>query len=290
MTGKDILSVLNFRAFRPEPDDPSAPWKKRFPKSRTLLLSLSKAAIFWKTVKSNGRVGDGEMIAGDPKETLATLTPRINELTENGWCAVSLNTRYVISLEANLSRRAGSEEALQSNPRSVLGARYERGKRYAVTHNPETNSSILLTCDEEHIRKLEAQFKEANFKVNRICCGTYVLLRHALSLTNTNPKSGENPKSYFYVICCQGSVCALVQSADNWLELRSRPDVYGEDLTPLYELLSPFQARLTPEMEVVLMCDEPLPGLADKLRQLFAGHTFTDLTEPDLLWNLLIQH
>lgn len=290
MNGQDILSVLNFRAFRPEPDDPSASWKRRFPKIRTLLMSIGKATIFWKTVKSNGQLGEGEVLTGDPKETLATLTSRAGELAENGWCAVSLNTRYVISLESNLSRRPGSEAALKTNPRSVLGARHERGKRYAVTHNPETNSSILLTVDEEHIRKLEAQLKEGNFKVNRICCGTYILLRHALALTNTNPKSGENPASYFYVICCQGSVCALVQSADNWLELRSRPDVYTDDLTPLLDLVAPFQARLTPEMEVVLLCDDVVEGLADKLRQVFAGQKFTDLTQPNLLWNLLIQH
>jgi len=290
MTGKDIFAVLTFRAFRPEPDDPTAQWKKRFPKIRTLLMSFGKAAIFWKTVKSNGQVGEGDTISGDPKETLPTLSARATELAENGWCAVSMNTRYVISLEANLSRRAGSEEALKSNPRSVLGARYERGKRYAVTHNPETNASILLTCDEEHIRKLEAQLKEANFRVNRICCGTYILLRHALSLTNTNPKSGDKPASYFYIVCCQGSVCALVQSADNWLELRSRPDVYTEDLAPLLDLVTPFQSRLTPDMEVILTCDEPMAELAAKLRETFAGHKFTDLTQPDLLWNLLIQN
>lgn len=289
MNGKDVLSVLKFSAFRPEPDDPSAPWKRRFPSARTLLVSFGKAAIFWRAIKANGQPGEGDVILGDPKESLSLLGSRAAELTENGWCGVSLNSRYVISLEANLSRRAGSEEALKSNPRSVLGARHERGKRYAVMHNPETNSSILLTCEEEFIRKLEGQLKETGFQAARICCGTYILLRHALSLTNTNAKSGEKPASFFYIICCQGSVCALVQAEDNWLELRSRPEVYSDDLTPLIDLLTPFQSRITAGMEVVTLYDEPMPELDEKLRKLFFGHKFRDLTQPSILWNLLSQ-
>lgn len=290
MTGSDLTSVLKFSAFRPEPDDPSASWRRRFPSERTTLVSLGRNTLAWRGMQRNGKIGDREnLLRGDPKESLAQVSFQIKELADHGWTAVSLNTRYVISLETNLSRRPGSEETIKTNPRSVLGARYERGKRYAVTHNPETNSSILLACDEDHIRKTEVMLTEAGIRVGRVCCGTYVLLRHALSQTNVT-KSGEKPASFFYIICCQGSVCALVQDQDRWLELRSRTDVYDETVDPALELLAPFKQRLAEGTEVVVACDNPMPELIGPLGELFSGLKVNDLSQPNLLWTLIAQN
>ena len=171
----------------------------------------------------------------------------------------------------------------------MLGARYERGKRYAVTHNPETNSSILLTCDEENIRKVETMLREAGLQLGRIFCGTYLLLRHALSQTNT-AKGGDKPTSFFYVICCQGSVCAMVQDEDRWMELRSRTDAYEDTVDPALELLAPFDQRIPAESEIVLVCDTLMPEMAAGLERIFNGHKITDLSQPDLLWTLAAQN
>ena len=264
MSKVDIKSVLNFSAFRPEPDDPSAAWRRRFPKMRTLFLGFGRNSLSWRTIERTGKVEGMEIVRADPKETLAQSSSRLKELAENGWCAVSLNTRYVISLETNLSRRPGSEELLKSNPRAVLGGRYERGKQYALTHNPETNSSILFSCDEEQTRRVETLCKEAGLQVGRVACGTYVLLRHALSTVNTT-KGSEQPVSTIFVVCCEGAVCALVQDQDRWLELRSRTDVYETDFAPITDLIAPFQARLAPQVSITLIADEPLPGFTDQL-------------------------
>jgi hypothetical protein len=225
------------------------------------------------------------------KELFAELGPAIKNDTADGWCMVSLDSRYVISVENNLSRKKGSEDAVKKDPRSVLHARFERGKRYAVTHNPETNSSILLAMDEENVKKTEAFCKEQGLKPGRICCGTYVLLRHALGATNSK-KGSENPVSVLYVACCSGSVCALLQEKDNWMELRSRPDLFepGGDIAPLVELLRPFQERLGPDRGLVVACDEPVPGLPEKLAELFPGRPINDLTEPGLLTRLLYRN
>ena len=289
MTPRDILSVLNFSAFRPEPDDSTAAWKRRFPTQRTALISIGRATLIWRGVQRNGRPGAGDFLRGDPKELLSQAVLPIKDAVDAGWCAVSLNTRYVISLETNLSRRPGSEEVIKSNPRSVLGARYERGKRYAVTHNPETNSSILLTCDEENIRKVETMLREAGLQLGRIFCGTYLLLRHALSQTNT-AKGGDKPTSFFYVICCQGSVCAMVQDEDRWMELRSRTDAYEDTVDPALELLAPFDQRIPAESEIVLVCDTLMPEMAAGLERIFNGRKITDLSQPDLLWTLAAQN
>lgn len=281
-----VKAILTFSAFRPEPDDPGASWKSRFPKKTTALLHIGRNTIGYCLVDAAGQVAPGEEKQGEYKEVFKELGPVIKSAAHDAWCAVSLDTRYVISIETNLSRKKGSEEALKKDPRSVLHARYEKGKRYGVTHNPETNSSLLLTMDEENIKKVEALCKEQHLHVGRMCCGTYVLLRHALGVTNSK-KGSEQPISALYIACCRGSVCALLQVRDNWMELRSRPDLFGTDLQPLLELLAPFAERLEPEAPVVLACDEPVEGLAEKVEELFPGHGLNNLTQTGLLAKLL---
>jgi hypothetical protein len=282
-------SVLNFSAFRPEPDDSSAAWKSRFPKKTTALIHLGRNIVSYGLLAPDGEVTSGESKQGEYKEVLKELGPVIKAATHDGWCVVSIDTRYVISVETNLSRKKGSEDALKKDPRSVLHARYEKGKRYAVTHNPETNSSLLLSLDEENIKKFEAAAKEQQLKIGRMCCGTWVLLRHALSVTNKK-KGSEQPFSGLYIVCCHGSVCALLQEKDTWMEVRSRPDLFTDDLQPLADLLAPFAERMSPEAQLVLACDEPVEGMPVKISELFPAQTLNDLTEPGLLAKILLQN
>ena len=289
MKAIDLKSILNFSAFRPEPDDPSALWGKRFPDEKTTFLGIGRAKITWREISSALPHVPLDSAQGEIKETLPQVADAIKAQPGKEWCSVSLNSRYVISLETNLSRRPGSEELLKTNPRAIIGSRYEKGKSYAVTHNPETNSSILLSFDDEFLKKIEAQFKEAGLRIGRLCCGTYVLLRHALSTVNT-AKGTDAPVSTFFIVCCEGAVCALVQDQDRWIELRSRTDVYEDDLTPIADLLAPFQSRLAPEIGITLIGDEPLPGLPERLATVFPNRSINDLSEPGLLTDLMVQN
>lgn len=286
-----VKAVLNFSAFRPEADDPQASWKSRFSCRQTAMVHVGRNSLAYSVVDKKGEKVEGDSARGELKEVFTELGPTIKDLAVDGWCMVSLDSRYVISVESNLSRKKGSEEALKKDPRSVLHSRYEKGKRYAVNHNPENNSSILLTMDEENVKKTEALLKEQKLKAGRMCCGTYVLLRHALVATNTK-KGSEAPFSALYLACCHGSVCALMQESDNWLELRSRPDLFepGGDIAPLVELLRPFEEKLGPDRGIVVACDEPVEGLTEKLAELFPGRPVNDLTEPGLLVRLLYQN
>jgi hypothetical protein len=286
-----VKAVLNFSAFRPEEDDPQASWRSRFAGRPTALVHVGRNSVSYSIVDGKGQVSPGESKQGELKEIFAEFGPMIKGEAHGGWCIISVDSRYVISVESNLSRKKGSEEALKKDPRSVLHARFERGKRYAVTHNPETNSSLLLSVDEDNIKRIETLCKEQGLKPGRICCGTYVLLRHALTATNTK-KGSENPSSTLYLTCCHGSVCALMQQKDNWMELRSRPDLFepGGDIAPMVELLKPFEERLGPECGLVVACDDPVPGLMEKLAELFPGRPVNDLTEPGLLARLLYRH
>ena len=286
-----VKAVLNFSAFRPEPDDPVFSWKSRFSGRKTALINLGRNSFSYTLLDGSGQIEEGETRQGDAKELFAEIGPTIKSETVEAACMISLNSRFVISIESNLSRKKGSEEAIKRDPRSVLHARFERGKVYTVTHNPETNSSLLLTIDDENIKKTQALAQAAGLKVGRICCGTYVLLRHALSLTNTK-KGSETSFSALYLICCRGSVCALLQEKDNWVELRSRPDLFEAegDLDPLMELLAPLVERLGPDHPLVLLCDEPALGLVEKLAEVYPQRALTDLTQTGLLAEILYQN
>jgi hypothetical protein len=284
-----VKGVLDFSVFRPEPDDPEAVWKTRFPGRNTVLLNIGRSSLGFSVMDAKGRIKFSDRRRGELRDLFVDFLPIVKENASDGWCAVSLDTRYVVSIETNLSRKAGSEAAVKIDPRSVLHGRYERGKIYAVTHNPETNSSLLLSYDAEFIKKTETTLKERGLKIGRLLCGAYVLLRHALSEVNTK-KGTENPVNALYLSICSGSLCALLQEKDNWVEIRSRPDVFFEDPQPLLELIAPFGERLAADGEVVLACDEPVNDLAEKVAGVFPGRKLRDLTKPGLLADLVYRN
>ena len=120
---KDLKDVLTFAAFLPESDDSTAAWSKRFPGKRTLLLNIGKDSTSWRVMDKKGVIGEAGKMEGPFKEVLTQMGEEWRSLADDGWCAVSLNSRFVISLEINLSRRQGVEEVLRTNPKAALGAK-----------------------------------------------------------------------------------------------------------------------------------------------------------------------
>jgi hypothetical protein len=239
-------------------------------------------------LSKGGKFREVGMAEGELKEVIMQNAVQWRKLTDGGFVGISINTRYVISLETNLTRRKGAEDILKSNPRAALGAKYERGKRYAVTHNPESNTSLLLSCDEEFIKRTETFFKEAGFTTARVCCGTYALLRQLLFAAGGAGKQ-KNPqadpaRTILYIVLNSGSVCLLSQIGDQWLELRSRCEVWSDTFDPVVELIKPFKEHLDPPFEIYLIAHDPLPQFLEAAKQLFDGMPVKDLTQPGQLW------
>lgn len=290
----DIKDVLTFAAFRPEPDDRKAPWSRRFDHQRTLLLNIGRNQTSWKAVGKGGKLHDGGVQYGDFKEIASRMTEEWRGLTDEGWCAVSINSRYVINLESNVSRKPGVEELIRSNPRVVLGARYERGKRYAFTSNPESVSTVLLTVDEEQIKQLETQLREIGLKAGRISCGIYAMLRRLLETVHTNgDKNAGKPENQQHapsldIICCEGSVCAMLEIGDLWPELRSRSDLYKDgDYQAVFDILQPFLARLTDGSSIRFAADQADSPILQELRTRHPDIAISDHSTPDHLWRVM---
>lgn len=290
---KDIKDVLTFRAFRPEPDDSSAPWTKRFVRESSLALNIGRRRVSWSVLDKNGDFRDAGSQEGDFKDIVTQMGPEWRALTENGWCSVSLNQRFVITLEVNVSRRAGLEAQLKTNPKSVLGAKAERGKKYWLQHNPESNTSLLLAADEEAITKTVAQLKEVGLFAGRVAVGAYGMMldlidqvadaRRARAVTNP----GEAFGSVVMVACCEGSVCALSQREEQWMELRSRTDLYTDDPSPVLDIILPLIQNAGPNTNIVFMNDESGSPLPELLRQRLPGALVSDVSVPSQMWKLL---
>lgn len=289
---KDIKDVLTFAAFRPEPDDRLAAWTRRFSNQRTLLLNVGRGRTSWKGLGKGGRLVDGGVQYGEFKDLAPTLAHEWRGLTDEGWCAVSLNSRYVISLETNVSRKPGVEEILRTNPRAVLGARYERGKRYLLTNNPESVATLLLAVDEEQIKQIEGVLRTIGLHVGRICCGTYALLRRLLESVHTGTEKNQAPaahrSAYLDVVCCEGSICAMLENGDLWKELRSRSDLYkDDDAESVIEILQPLIARHGDDVSVRFVADQADSLILEKLRARLPGADITDHSREDHLWRVM---
>ncbi|MDD5200604.1 MAG: hypothetical protein PHC88_12485 [Terrimicrobiaceae bacterium] len=286
---KDIKDVLTFASFRPEPDDGSALWTRRFPKRKTLLLNIGKNRTSWRCLGKGGRILDGGSQKGDFKDIATSLAADWRKLTDDGWCNVSVNSRYVVSLEGNLPRKEGIEDVMRTNPRAALGSKFERNKRYALTNNPEHSTSIVLSCDEEVIKKIEATLGESGLRAGRICCGAYTMLRRAIEHVNDgNAVTAKARADHLYVICCEGSVCILSQAGDAWSDLRSRCDFYDEDASAVLEIVTP--GRRSDEqqaIEIVFAADQIGSDLPAKLSERLPDTKLTDLTQPDHLWAVI---
>jgi hypothetical protein len=290
---KDIKDVLTFRAFRPEPDDSTAPWTRRFTRESTLVLNIGRRRTTWIALDKSGNFRDSGSVDGEFKDIVGQMSAEWRALTDNGWCAVSLNQRFVITLEVNLSRRAGLDEQLRTNPKAVLGAKAERGKRYSLLHNPESNTSVLLSCDEEAINKTMSQMKDHGLNAGRISVGIYGMMLDLIdqvtdarrARTVSNP--GEPFGAVVLIACCEGSVCVLSQKEEQWTELRSRTDLYTDDMAPVLEIVTPLIQNAGPGCNVVFMSDEAGSPLPELLRQRLPQVAVSDVSQPSQLWKLL---
>ena len=197
----------------------------------------------------------------------------------------------MLSLESNLSRKKGYEELLRSNPKAVLGSKFERGKVYAVRHHPETNSSLLLACEESLVKETQDALKKVDLKVGRLSCGLFAMLSDVLyRLHDTTGKDSEDrvPPNYLVIAVCQGSVCVLKQREDQWTELRSRSAYYElGDLSSLRQILQPMLTDWEPQYPALFVSDDSDPNSLEQLRQMLPGFALTDVSTDDQLWSII---
>jgi hypothetical protein len=282
----DIKGVLSFAAFRPDPDDPDMPWQKRFQGRRSLLLNVSRTQTSWRSINKRGKFQEGGTQPGELIEVAQARAEEWKALTEGGWVNVSLNNRFIISLENNLSRRENFRELLRTNPKAVLGAKFDRGKRYALFHHPDTTSSLLMACDDAAVKGTEEALKGAGLKAGRICCGLFALLEDKLTEIYQSGRP-EARGSFLLIATCEGSIAALVQVAGQWTDLRCRSGVGTDGVDSMVQIIAPMVQKVpqgTPVYFVHDANDEKFSHAMMVQLQTIGGK---DVSVPDQLWDCL---
>jgi hypothetical protein len=282
----DIKGVLSFAAFRPDPDDSEITWAKRFHARRSLLLNVSRTHTTWRSINKRGKFQESGTQEGEFNEIATARAEEWRTLTEGGWVNVSLNNRFIISLENNLSRRENYRELLRTNPKAVLGAKFDRGKRYALLHHPDTTSSLLMACDDAAVKVTEDTLRATGLRAGRICCGLFALLEYKLDEIFRSGRP-EARGSFILVATCEGSIAALVQQDGQWTDLRCRSGVGTDGVDAMLQIIAPMVQKVpqgTPVFYVHDDNDEKFSSMMMAQLQQIGGQ---DVSLKDQLWECL---
>jgi hypothetical protein len=282
----DIKAVLTFAAFRPDADDPEMTWSQRFAGRKTLLLNVSRSQVSWRSINRRGKFEQSGSHEGEFADVAAQRGEEWRSLTEGGWCAVSLNNRFIISLENGLMRADNINHLLRTNPRSVLGPKYDRGKRYALYHHADTTASMLLACEDSMVKVAEDVLRGVGLKPARMCCGLFAMTEYALCQIAASSK-GSPPGSFLLITSSEGSVAALAQQDGQWRDLRCRSGLGSEGLETALQIISPLVAKAPPGTPVFFVSDGQDASFRKELMEQLSRVGASDLTQDDLLWKIV---
>lgn len=285
---KHIKEVLSFAAFRPEPENGNASWAKRFHGNRVLLLNIGRNQVTWRSINKKGEFEDSGSDEGDFGEVAARYADQWRALTDNSWVGVSINHRFIINLERNLPRKPGYRTLLRTAPKQILGAKYDRGKSYGIHHSPDTNSSLLLACDESLIKSTEEILKNVGLRPARIGVGLFTMMTQMVTMVGEK-KELAAMSDLLMIGACSGSICALRQKSGQWSELRCRAGLDAENPTQALQMIAPFLNSATPETRVLFMNHELESRFAETLKPQLKNLMVVDVTEIDQLWSSFIQ-
>jgi hypothetical protein len=288
MEFKDIKDVLTFAAFRPEPDNPRFTWQQRFPKRKNVLINISRGRCSWAFINKKGLVDGVAEADGEFMEVAAQMADSWRAGTEDGWIGVSLNNRFIITLEHNLSRKKGWQEELRLNPKSILGTKHDRTKRYAIHHNPETSASLVMACDDSMVKAIEEAMRSHNLRPARICTGLFATTAHLLNRIAGDPSLKS--QDLIIVTWHDGSLCVVRQKGGQWQDLRCRSGISAGDDATVSQMIRPFIERAEPSTRVLLMEDRRQGGFSTGYLNQFGNLHVTDVTEDHNLWNILSQY
>ena len=282
----ELKSVLTFDAFKPEADDPTVPWSKRFDGRRTLLLNVSRNQTSWRGIGKKGKLEAGGLMEGEFADIAAHRAEEWRSLTEGGWCVVSVNNRFIVSLENNMMRGDNSVHLLRTNPRAVLGPKYDRGKRYAVCHHATSSASMLLACEDSMVKSTEDMLRTVGLRPGRVCCGLFALVEATLARLQSE-KRDQMPPNLLLITSCEGSIAVLLQQEGQWRELRCRSGLGPEAVETALQILTPLAQKLPEGAPVLYVGDGQDTTFQTNLMSHLERLGAKDLTEEDLLWQTI---
>jgi hypothetical protein len=282
----DIKNVLTLAAFRPDEDDPDIPWSMRFEGRKSLLLNVGRNQTSWRSINKKGQLEESGYMDGEFTDIATQCGEEWRGLTENGWVTVSINHRFIISLENNLMRGENCAMLLRTNPRAVLGPKYDRGKRYAVCHHPAATTSMLLAVEESMVKVTEDVLKTVGLKAGRVCCGLFAMLEQSILMVDSALRGGVNA-SFVLLAACEGSVATLSQHEGQWKDFRCRSGLGADAVDTTLQIVRPMLAKNPPGAPVFLVTEGQDEAFRNRIMEELVKVGAQDLSVADGLWQLL---
>lgn len=286
MLWDEIKSVLSFAAFKPEADDASVSWARRFEGRKTLLLNVGRNQTSWRGISRKGKFEEGGVMEGEFADIAPQRADEWRMMADGGWCVVSINNRFIVSLESNMMRGENCVNLLRTNPRSVLGPKFDRGKRYAICHHPETTASMLLSCEESMVKVTEDVLKTIGIRPGRVCCGLFSITEWAVHQLYVTQR-GAVPPNMVLIASCEGSISVLVQMDGQWKELRCRSGLGPDAVETSVQILSPLVQKVPQGSPVYYISDGQDARFRAELLVHLERFGVQDLTQEDLLWKVI---
>ena len=283
---EEIKSVLNFTAFRPDVDDANINWAKRFEGRKSLIINIGRHQTSWKAVDKKGRLEGGGTQDGEFADVAAHRAEEWRMLTDGGWCAISVNHRFIISLESNMMRGENCASLLRSNPRAVLGAKYDRGKRYAICHHPEAAISMLLAVEDSMVKVTEDVLKSIGLRPARVCCGLFAMMEHTI-LRLVSEQKMDASSSFVLIAACEGSIAALCQQDGQWKDLRCRSGLGMEAVETTLQIVNPLVSKMPQGTPIYYVGEGQDEKFSSELMQHLEKSGAQNLTQPDLIWQVM---
>ncbi len=288
MEFRDIKDVLTFAAFRPEPDNAAASWNRRFPNRRSVLVNISRGHVTWALLNKKQKVDDVGQADGEFMDVAASMADEWTNYSEDGWLGISINTRFIITLEHNLSRKAGWDETIRNNPKSILGTKYDRAKRYALHHSQDTSSSLLMACDHSLIQTVEDALRNHNLRAARISCGLFAMTTHLLAQIESD--AARKAQDLIIITWLQNSLFVLRQKNGQWQDVRCRSGLPPQDNNAIAQVIRPFLKTADAGTKFLFLADEPGTEFEEQYLPQLGNFHITNLTDQNHLWNLLAHH
>ncbi len=285
MEFKDIKDVLSFAAFRPEADNPRYNWQQRFPKRKSVIVNISRGRCSWAYIDKRGQIADVGESPGEFTEVAGDMAETWSHHTEENWIGISLNNRFIFTMEHNLSRKKGWEEEIVTNPKTILGSKYDRAKRYALHHNPDSSASLLLAADDSMIKAVEETLRANNLGAARICSGLFAMKANLLSRISAD--ANFKKQDLLVITWNDGALSVLRQRGGQWQDLRCRCGISADDENAISTVLKPFLERAEPTTRIIFMGDQQGCDFSRKYLPKLSNHNVTDATEENQLWNIL---
>jgi hypothetical protein len=245
--------------------------------------------VSWRSINRRGKFDQSGYQEGDFADVASLRADEWRSLTEGGWVSVSLNNRFIISLENNLMRGDTTQHLLRTNPRAVLGPKYDRGKRYALYHHADSTASMLLACEDSMVKVTEDVLRGMGLKAGRVCCGLFGMMEQALGNIYTSMR-GQAGSSFLLVIACEGSIAAMAQQDGQWRDLRCRSGLGSEAVETALQIISPLIAKAPSGTPVYFVSDGHDAPFRQALMEQLDRVGARDLTQDDLLWRVVGQH